>query len=41
MIVYPHRITPFEETNCDVCKNKLSQNLLLLDAVQLLRVTIL
>ena len=33
MIVYPHRITPFEETNCDVCKNKLSQNLLLLDAV--------
>ena len=33
MIVYPHRITPFEETNCDVCKIKLSQNLLLLDSV--------
>ncbi len=31
MIVYPHRITPFEETNCDMCKTKLSQNLLLLD----------
>ena len=33
MIVYPHRITPFQETNCDVCKSKLSQNLLLLDSV--------
>ena len=33
MIVYPHRITPFEETNCDVCKTKLSQNLLLIDTV--------
>ena len=33
MIVYPHRITPFEQTICDVCKTKLSQNLLLLDAV--------
>lgn len=33
MIVYPHRITQFDETNCDVCKTKLSQNLLLLDNV--------
>lgn len=33
MTVYPHRITPFEQTNCDVCKTKLSQNLLLIDAV--------
>ena len=33
MIVYPHRITPFEETICDICKTKISQNLLLLDKI--------
>ena len=33
MLVYPHRITPFEETKCDICKQKLSKNLLLLDSV--------
>ena len=33
MIVYPHRITPFKDTNCDVCKISLSKNLLLLDEV--------
>ena len=33
MLVYPHRITPFEETNCDICKKNLSKNLLLIDSV--------
>ena len=33
MTIYPHRITSFEETNCDVCKNNLSKNLLLLESV--------
>jgi len=33
MLVYPHRISSFEKTKCDICKIKFSKNLLLLDSV--------